>query len=378
MKSNFKPLGDFIQLVDNRNKDGSVGRLLGINITKNFMPSVANVSGTDLSKYKVITKGQFSCNIMHVGRDERLPIALYHDDLPAIVSPAYKVFEVRDPKAILPEFLMIIFQRPEFDRFTWFICDSSIRGGLEWDRFCEIQIPDLGIDEQRKYVIMYNALLNNQRCYEDSLSDLRLICDSFIDKLLKTRKPERLGDYIRQTEERNSDSANRNLLGISVKKVFIPSRANREDLNVSNCKVIRNRQFGYVTVTSRNGQKISIALLNGPGGIISSTYIAFEVTDTRILIPEYLYLWFSRTEFDRYARFHSWGSARETFNWSDMCDVHLPIPSIEEQKAIVAIHHTLETRKTINEKLKESIKPLCPVLMRGVVQQLEQNTVKAT
>ena len=200
MKSNFKPLGDFIQLVDNRNKDGSVERLLGINITKNFMPSVANVSGTDLSKYKVINKGQFSCNIMHVGRDERLPIALYNDDTPAIVSPAYKVFEVLDPNAMLPEFLMIIFQRPEFDRFTWFICDSSIRGGLEWDRFCEIEIPDLDIDKQRKYVAMYNALLNNQRCYEESLSDLRLICDSFIDKLLKTRKPERLGTYIQKSD----------------------------------------------------------------------------------------------------------------------------------------------------------------------------------
>lgn len=125
-------------------------------------------------------------------------------------------------------------------------------------------------------------------------------------------------------------------------------------------------------MTSRNGDKISIALLNGPDGVISSTYIAFGVIDKEKLLPEYLYLWFSRKEFDRYARYHSWGSARETFDWEDMCNVELPIPSIEEQTSIVAIHHALEARKNINEKLKAIIQPLCPALIQGASNILEK------
>ncbi|MDA9807339.1 restriction endonuclease subunit S [Alphaproteobacteria bacterium] len=377
MPSKLKPLGKLIRLTDEKNRDGNILRLLGINISKNFMPSVANISGVDLSKYKVIRKKHFACNIMHVGRDERLPISLYQEEQPAIVSPAYKTFEVANPNEILPEYLMIFFHRGEFDRLTWYLCDSSIRGGLEWDRFCEIEVPVPSIEEQKRYVDLYDGLMQNQKCYKDSLDDLRLICDTFIEDQIKKGKAQKLGPLIRQTEEKNKNSSNRNLLGISVNKVFIQSRANRDDLIVSNCKIIEKRQFAYVTVTSRNGGKISIALLNEPEGIISSTYIAFEVIDTSILLPEYLYLWFSRPEFDRYARFHSWGSARETFDWTDMLDVTLPIPSIDEQKSIVAIHHTLETRKQINEKFKETIRPLCAVLMQGVIKDLKIKEVKA-
>ena len=313
MKLKFKPIGRYIRLIDERNKNAAIGRLLGINISKNFMPSVANVSGTDLSKYKIIRKGQFATNVMHVGRDERLPIALYDDDDPAIVSPAYKTFEVIDESLVLPEFLMIFFQRGELDRLAWFFCDSSIRGGLDWERFCEIEIPMPHPDEQRKYVSIYTALRENQKCYDKSLEDLRLICDAYLESQLKKGNSQKLGPYIRQTEDRNHDLAVNNLLGISVSKKFIPSRAYRKDLNTAGYKVVRDQQFGYVSVTSRNGEKISIALLKGSDGVISSTYVAFEIIDTKFLLPEYLFLWVSRPEFDRYARFHSWGSARETF-----------------------------------------------------------------
>src|SRR5690606_29361948 len=172
----YKRLGDYIQKVNNRNKDLEVTNLLGVNIFKNFMPSVANQSGLDLSKYKIISKGQFATNLMHVNRDEVLPVALYTYDEPALVSPAYKTFEVIDENELLPEYLMIEFQRPEFDRKAWTYCDSSVRGGLDWDRLCEIEIPLPHIDEQRKYVNLYKGLLNNQKTYENSLDDLQLIC----------------------------------------------------------------------------------------------------------------------------------------------------------------------------------------------------------
>lgn len=367
----FKRLGDYIQKVNNRNKDLAVSNLLGVNIFKNFMPSVANQSGLDLSKYKVIQKGQFATNLMHVNRDEVLPVALFTEDEPALVSPAYITFEVIDENELLPEFLMMEFQRPEFDRKAWTYCDSSVRGGLEWDRLCDMEIPDIDITEQRKYVALYKGLLTNQKAYENSLEDLQLICDTYIEDLIKKEPLKRLGEYIQQSDERNTDLETDNLLGISVNKIFIPTKSNKSRLDLSKYKIVRPKQFGYVSVTSRNGEKISIAILDGEAGLVSSTYTVFEVKDFDELLPEYLYLYFQRTEFDRYARFNSWGSARETFDWADMCDVKLPIPSIEKQEAIVTIYHTLETRKRINEQLKESIKPLCPVLMKGVVESME-------
>lgn len=372
----YKRIGDYIRLVSNRNSDWAITNLLGVNIFKNFMPSVANTSGVDLSKYKIIRKGQFATNIMHVNRDEILPVALYQKDEPAIVSPAYMTFEVIDETELLPEFLMMEFQRPEFDRRAWTYCDSSVRGGLEWERFCEIQIPIPDIDEQRKFVALYNGLLTNQKTYANSLADLQLICDTYIENLIKTQEPKTLGEYIEQSDERNNDLQIDNLIGISVNKVFMETKSNKEQLDLSNYKVVRPREFGYVSVTSRNGEKISIAILDGEAGLVSSTYTVFRVKDTSVLLPEYLFLFFKRSEFDRYARFHSWGSARETFDWADLCNVKLPIPDIKIQEAIVTIYHTLETRKRINEQLKNTIKPLCPVLMRGVVESMKLENVE--
>ncbi len=369
----FKRLGNYIQLVDNRNSDLEVTNLLGINITKNFMPSVANVSGTDLSKYKIIQKGQFAYSAMQVGRDETIRLALYKEDEPAIISPAYLVIESKDKNELIPEYMMMCFQRPESDRYGWFISDSSVRASLEWERFCEIEIPiPDDIDQQRKYVALYKGLLTNQKVYENSLEDLQLICDTYLEDLIKKEVPKTLGDYIQQSDERNSELEIDNLLGISVNKIFIPTKSKKERLDLSKYKIVRPRQFGYVSVTSRNGEKISIAILDGEAGLVSSTYTVFEIKDAKELLPEYLYLFFQRTEFDRYARFNSWGSARETFDWADMCNVKLPIPDIKIQEAIVTIYHTLETRKNINDQLKESIKPLCPVLMKGVVESLNE------
>ena len=186
----YKRIGNYIHLVDNRNKDLAVTNLLGINITKNFMPSVANTSESDLSKYKIIQKGQFAYSAMQVGRDETIRLALYAEETPAIISPAYLVIEVNDENEFLPEYMMMWFQRPESDRYGWFISDSSVRASLDWERFCEIQIPIPHIDEQRKFVSLYNGLLTNQKTYANSLADLQLICDTYIENLIKTEKPK--------------------------------------------------------------------------------------------------------------------------------------------------------------------------------------------
>ena len=160
MGSNYKPIGDYIQLVKEKNKDALITNLLGINIDKFFMPSVANIVGTDLSAYKIVREGQFACNRMHVGRDYRIPIAISRSKEPFIVSPAYSVFEIIDTSVLFPEYLMMWFSRREFDRNAWFHTDADVRGGLPWELFCELELPIPSIEKQREIVKEYNTIVN--------------------------------------------------------------------------------------------------------------------------------------------------------------------------------------------------------------------------
>lgn len=373
----YKRLGDYIQKVNNRNKDLAVSNLLGVNIFKNFMPSVANQSGLDLSKYKVIQKGQFATNLMHVNRDEVLPVALYTEDEPALVSPAYITFEVIDENELLPEFLMMEFQRPEFDRKAWTYCDSSVRGGLEWDRLCDMEIPDIDITEQRKYVALYKSLLTNQKTYENSLDDLQLICNSFMDTL-KEKHLKPIGNLISLVDNRNNDGRITNLLGINVDKVFMPSKAKTTKENLVKYKVIQKGEFAYSAMQVGRDETVRVVLytFNEPA-IISPAYQVFQVNNEKEILPEFLMLWFYRPEFNRFGWFISDSSVRASLEWERFQDIEIPVPKIDVQEAIVTIYHTLETRKRINEQLKESIKPLCPVLMKGVVESMEMHTVES-
>ncbi len=156
--TNIRKLGELIEWVDTRNKGVISSNLLGINIEKYFMPSVANIIGTDLSSYKLISKNQFACNPMHVGRDEKMPIALYMEEEPSIVSPAYFVFQVKDLTVLNPEFLMLWFRRAEFDRECWFHTDGSVRGGITWDEILDMSVPVPSIEEQNKIVSSYNDI----------------------------------------------------------------------------------------------------------------------------------------------------------------------------------------------------------------------------
>ncbi len=166
MKSSYRQISDYIQEVKTRNLDGSVTNLLGINIDKYFMPSVANIVGTDLTVYKIVKKGQFACNRMHVGRDKRLPVALSNSDTDFIVSPAYDVFEIIDESILNPEYLMMWFSRKEFDRNAWFYTDADVRGGLSWDAFCNMQLPIPSIEKQKEIVKEYNIIVNRIKLNE--------------------------------------------------------------------------------------------------------------------------------------------------------------------------------------------------------------------
>ena len=175
----------------------------------------------------------------------------------------------------------------------------------------------------------------------------------------------RLGDYIREVNVRNRELKVTQLLGLSIEKRFIPSIANTIGTDMAGYKVVRRGQFAYVPVTSRNGEKITVALLEDcDEAIISQAYTVFEVVDCEKLLPEYLMMWFCRPEFDRYARFHSHGSAREVFDWDELCDVQLPVPNIERQREIVSEYETLTRRIRLNEQMIEKLEATAQALYR--------------
>ena len=164
-----------------------------------------------------------------------------------------------------------------------------------------------------------------------------------------------LGDFIQPVDERNKELKVDYLLGVSISKQFIPSIANIVGTDLSNYKIVRTGQFAYGPLTSRNGEKISIALLRDKDCIISSSYTVFEVTDNERLDPEYLMLWFSRPEFDRYTRYMSHGSVREIFDWDELCKVELPVPSIEKQRGIVTAYNTITDRIELKRKINDNL-----------------------
>jgi type I restriction enzyme S subunit len=370
MKLNYKKLGDYIQLVDERNKNLEISNLLGVSIQKKFIPSIANVSETDMSVYRIVRKNQFAFSPVTSRNGDKFTIALLKEAESAIISPAYQVFEVIDGNLLLPEYLFIFVNRAEFDRYTRFNSWGSARETFTWEDVCDIEMPIPDIKVQKNVVAVYNELLRNQKCYEGSLDDLQLICDTFIEDLTKKKDLKRLGDYIEKITAKNTDDKLKSLVGISERKEFrTPSgKVNKE--NLSNHLIVNWGEFAYIPrMNPFKPLAVAVSFFEYPI-LVSPSYVAFKIIDTDILLPEFLLLFFKRSEFDRYAAYNAWSSTRDTFNWEDMCEVRLPIPDIEVQKSIVAIHHVLESRKKLNEDLKNMITPLCPVLMKGVVDTL--------
>jgi type I restriction enzyme S subunit len=175
-EKDLEPIGNSIELVDNRNSDGTNSNLLGININKVFMPSKAKTTESNLVKYKIINKGQFAYSAMQVGRDETVRVVLYSNDEPAIISPAYSVFQVKKEARILPEFLMLWFYRPEFNRYGWFISDSSVRASLESERFCDIEVPVPNIKIQEAIVTIYHTLETRKKINEQLKDSIKPLC----------------------------------------------------------------------------------------------------------------------------------------------------------------------------------------------------------
>lgn len=360
-------IGDLVAIVDERN-NLRIREFFGININKEFMPTVANTEGLDENKYKVVRKNRFVYSGMQTGRDNCIRISMYTDDKPILVSPAYTTFEIKATSIVLPLYFFMKFLSKEKDRYGAFCSDGSIRSNLDWEVFCDIELELPPFPIQQKYVDVYNAMLANQKSYEHGLDDLKLTCDAYIEDLRRKIPCEPIGPYIERHDVRNGPNGTKNVMGVSTSKEFREptSKVNRDEL--ANYKVVKPRQISFVQTT--HNEKVFAYAFNNTNKdiVVTSVNEVFSVNEDKLL-PEYLSMFFNRTEFDRSARFHSWGSARETFTWDDLIKVEIPIADMTVQKSIANIYTAYKQRKEINERLKNQIKGICPILIKGSIEE---------
>ena len=361
-------IGDLIHLVDERNTLG-IREFYGVNINKEFMPTAANTCGLDESKYKVVRKNRFVYSGMQTGRDKCIRISMYTGDSPILVSPAYVTFEVVKKDVIFPLYFFICFCSSEMDRYGAFCSDGSIRSNLDWDVFCNIEINLPPIDIQQKYVAVYNAMLANQQSYERGLEDLKLTCENLIDDYKHKSPKMSVGDILHEVDNRNTDYSMTDVRGINITKQFMPSVANTTGVDLSKYKVVQKGQFAFSGMQTGRDECIRIALFHEDSPIIiSPAYSVFEMKKTDIL-PEYVMILFSRKEVDRLGWFMSDASIRTNLDMERFYEIKIPVPDLEVQKSIVEIYQVYNSRKEINKKLKTQIKDLCPILIKGSMEE---------
>lgn len=358
-------LGELIELVDERNDIG-IRDFYGINKSKEFMPTIANTTNLDESKYKIVRKNRFVFSGMQTGRDKSIRLVMYTKNKPIIVSPAYTTFEIKENAKVIPLYFFMLFLSEEKDRLGWFLSDASIRANLDWEVFCDIEINLPSIEIQKRYVAIYEAMLKNQEAYEEGLEDLKLACLGTIENIRKnSRKLYRIGDFIEPFNEKNVDESITLEQGINIDKKFItPHRPNK---SLSNRKIVRRGQFAYCT--QLNNENVAIAYRDAEDCVVSSVYDIFEITKKEKLLDAYLMLWIIRPEFGRFVYWASEGSAYEFLSYENLSNYRIPIPPIEIQNSIANIYKVYTERKEINEKLKEQIKSMCPILIRGAMEE---------
>lgn len=363
-------LGELIELVLKTNSELRYGPddVRGMTITKEIIPTKADVTGTDLSKFLVVSPGEFIYNPRTHGK--RIGFGYNNTDDTFIISWNNIAFKVKASMkdVVLADYLFLHFKRDEWDREACFQSWGSSTEVFSWETLCdmEVDLPPLPI--QQKYVDIYNALIVNQQSYERGLEDLKLVCDAYIEDLRRKMPCEPIGPYIERHDVRNGPNGTKNVMGVSTAKEFREptSKVNRNELD--NYKVVKPRQISFVQ-TTHNEKVFAYAFNNTDEDIVVTSVNEVFSVDEDKLLPEYLSMFFNRTEFDRYARFHSWGSARETFTWDDLIKVEIPIADITVQKSIADIYKVYKERKGINEKLKAQIKDICPILIKGSIEE---------
>jgi type I restriction enzyme S subunit len=373
-------LGKYIEPSDFRNADEtlSCAAVVGLSTQKQIISTKADLVDVSLTTYKLFPPNHFAYVPDTSRRGDKVSLGYNTTNQTFLVSSISIVFKVNKPDELLSDYLYMYFNRSEFDRYARFNSWGSAREAFSWGDMCEMEIDLPPHSIQQKHVDVYNAMLANQRFYERGLDDLKLTCDAYIDELRRDMPHTAIGKYIELSDERNSIGLGADAVrGLAISKELIATKADLEGVGLSNYKVMRPNFIAYVSDTSRRNDKMSLAMNNTDETYLVSSISTVFSTNAKNLLASFLMMFFSRTEFDRYARFNSWGSARETFAWADMQEVKIPIPDTKIQQSIVDIYHAYITRRQINEKLKAQMKDICPILIKGSIEEAKRSPMKS-
>ena len=361
-------LGEYIErsTANNHSLKYKEDLIVGVTSDGVFSLPKGNVQGVDLKPYKIVNNGDF---VYNPSRFDLGSIAYRTEGL-CIVSHLYQIFHLNEKgkEMIDPIWLFIYLLRNEFRREVTFRNFGSQRPEFNFNDLSDIELPLPSISQQRKYVDVYLALQNNLAAYQSKVEELKLVCDGYIEDLRRRMKCEKIGPYISECNTRNENLLVSKVQGVESSGNFAETRANTNGIDFHNYKIVKPNQFAYNPSRINLG---SIALRNETDGkcIVSPMYIVFEVIDSEKLMSDYLLLWLSRSEFLRSTLFYASGSVRDTFGFDDMNNVAIPIPDISVQREIVNIHKCYIERQRIAEALKEQLKNICPVLIRGSLME---------
>lgn len=361
-------MGSLIEMTTEINDSLQYGPddVMGMTITKEIIPTKAKVSTTDLSHFLVVHPNEFIYNPRTHGK--HIGFGFNNTGKSFVISWNNIAFRIKPAMQdiILADYLFLHFNRDEWDREACYRSWGSSTEVFSWDALCEmkLQLPDL--PTQEKYVAIYKAMQANQQSYERGLEDLKLACEGYIKELRQTAPIKPIREYLIEANIRNDmglplDSVR----GLATSKEMIPTKADMNGVSLKNYKVVSPRQIAYVPDTSRRGDKVSLGFNDSDKSVLVSTISVVFGTDHNYLLPEYLMLFLTRAEFDRYARFNSWGSARETFTFDDLGEMKIPIPSVGIQQAIAQVFTVYKKRNSICERMKSQLSAICPILIRG-------------
>ncbi|MDR0752379.1 MAG: restriction endonuclease subunit S [Christensenellaceae bacterium] len=357
-------LGSLIDLAEEKNKDNKLDltNLKGISIKKEFIETKADMDGVSLSNYLLIKPDYFGYVTVTSRNGEKITLAHNDTNNTYICSSSYVVFYISKPDTLNSDYLFMYFNRPEFDRYSRFNSWGSARETFSWNDMCDIEIDLPSLSEQKKFVAVYRAMVENQRAYERGLDDLKLTCDGYIEKLRTEMPCEFIGQYLQPIIQNNFDYTVKHIMGVNANSEFQETKVKMDGIDIAKYTVVSTKDFAYNPSRINLG---SIALFKGDKCAVSPMYEVFNINNKEKLLPEYLMLWLSRKEFHRSTLFYAIGSVRDTFNLELMKEVRIPIPRIEIQQAIVDIYNAYITRKEINKQLKTQIKDMCRILIKG-------------
>lgn len=367
MGLNRYPIGQLVEPLNIKCGIPKCDWVSGVNIYKRFIPS-RNV-GADTSNYLIVPPGAFAFNLMHVGRDGKIPVAINDTNADIVVSSAYFVFRVTDESVLLKEYLYIQMASPEFDRYAAYCTDASVRDGLDWIRFCEIEINLPPLPIQQKYVAVYNAMLTNQQAYESGLNDLNTVIAAIIEEFKHTAPRVTIGTLLVENDTRNYDGAITGVMGVNINKEFMPSVANLVSTDLTKYKVVKKDQFAANFMHVMRDGRIPIALYSKDDPcIISPAYPVFQLKSEDVL-AEYIMLWLTRSETDRYAAFISDSSVRGGLELNRFYEIEIPLPSIEKQQALIKFYKTRYLTQQSITAVGTILKNLCPIIIKGALQE---------